>query len=292
MAPITTCTSRDMCRCRHSLRGRGDPPTEALADDGPAYRASGAADGAVSRHRRGARGGGERRGRGRDGRRARRGGAGDGAGGSCGCHAARRTERCDPGRDRACDRDATRPGPSQARYHAGFVRYRGWYRHNGGSGGDPAPRRRCKPRRPTSTSASGSGARATTGRHAGECRGGRRDGTERHRSGTSALPIATRPLRARRPARRPRRSDAARCRFFFERAGRSGTCATWQWNCLSNPDLSVIPLAGSTTGSVPKNWTWIWNCGRIRLQYQNATAAQYQPSNANIAICISSPGGL
>jgi hypothetical protein len=65
---------------------------------------------------------------------------------------------------------------------------------------------------------------------------------------------------------------------------------TWQWNCLSKPDLSVIPLAGSTTGSLPKNWTWIWNCGENPTQYQDATAAQYQPSNVNIAIRISSPG--
>jgi hypothetical protein len=65
---------------------------------------------------------------------------------------------------------------------------------------------------------------------------------------------------------------------------------TWQWNCLSNPDLSVIPLAGSTTGSVPKNWTWIWNCGENPSQYQDATATQYQPSNTNISIRISSPG--
>jgi hypothetical protein len=65
---------------------------------------------------------------------------------------------------------------------------------------------------------------------------------------------------------------------------------TWQWNCLSRPDLSVIPLAGSTTGSVPKSWTWIWNCGENSAQYQDATAAQYQPSNTNISIRISSPG--
>jgi hypothetical protein len=65
---------------------------------------------------------------------------------------------------------------------------------------------------------------------------------------------------------------------------------TWQWNCLSKPDLSVIPVAGSTTGSVPRNWTWIWNCGENPAQYQDATAAQYQPSNTNISIRISSPG--
>jgi hypothetical protein len=65
---------------------------------------------------------------------------------------------------------------------------------------------------------------------------------------------------------------------------------TWQWNCLSKPDLSVISPVGSTTGSLPKNWTWIWNCGENPVQYQNGTAAQYQPSNVNIAIRISSPG--
>jgi hypothetical protein len=60
----------------------------------------------------------------------------------------------------------------------------------------------------------------------------------------------------------------------------------WQWNCLSKPDLSGI----STTGSVPKNWTWIWNCANNTTQYQDATASQYQPSNTNISIRISSPG--
>jgi hypothetical protein len=65
---------------------------------------------------------------------------------------------------------------------------------------------------------------------------------------------------------------------------------TWQWNCLSMPDLSVISNAGSTGVSVPRNWTWIWNCGENPSQYQDADVAQYQPSNTNISIRISSPG--
>ena len=65
---------------------------------------------------------------------------------------------------------------------------------------------------------------------------------------------------------------------------------SWQWNCLSMPDLSVIPPLGSTSGSVPRNWTWIWNCGENPTQYQEASSSQYQPSNVNIAIRISSPG--
>lgn len=65
---------------------------------------------------------------------------------------------------------------------------------------------------------------------------------------------------------------------------------SWQWNCMSMPDLSVIPPVGSMSGSVPKNWTWIWNCGENPTQYQGTTSAQYQPSNVNIAIRISSPG--
>jgi hypothetical protein len=65
---------------------------------------------------------------------------------------------------------------------------------------------------------------------------------------------------------------------------------TWQWNCLSKPDLSVISPGGPTTGSVPRNWTWIWNCGNNPTQYQDATTSQYQPSNVNISIRISSPG--
>jgi hypothetical protein len=65
---------------------------------------------------------------------------------------------------------------------------------------------------------------------------------------------------------------------------------TWQWNCLSRPDLSVISPTGSTTGFVPKNWTWIWNCGSNATQYQDASSSQYQPSNVNISVRISSPG--
>jgi hypothetical protein len=65
---------------------------------------------------------------------------------------------------------------------------------------------------------------------------------------------------------------------------------SWQWNCLSMPDLSAISPTGSTAGSLPRNWTWIWNCGGNPSQYQDATSSQYQPSNVNVAIRISSPG--
>jgi hypothetical protein len=65
---------------------------------------------------------------------------------------------------------------------------------------------------------------------------------------------------------------------------------TWQWNCLSKPDLSVISPGGSTNESIPKNWTWIWNCANNPTQYQDAAASQYQPSNVNISVRISSPG--
>jgi hypothetical protein len=56
------------------------------------------------------------------------------------------------------------------------------------------------------------------------------------------------------------------------------------------PDFSAISPGGSATGSLPRNWTWIWNCGENPVQYQDATAVQYQPSNVNVAIRISSPG--
>ncbi len=56
------------------------------------------------------------------------------------------------------------------------------------------------------------------------------------------------------------------------------------------PDFTTISPGGYEGGSVPKNWTWIWNCGSNPDQYQNATATQYQPSNVNVAIRISSPG--
>ena len=66
------------------------------------------------------------------------------------------SERCDARRDRACGRDGTCPGTIRARYHAGFVRYRGWYRHNGhdsrsgsgdGGAGLPDQRQRQRPDR-------------------------------------------------------------------------------------------------------------------------------------------------
>jgi hypothetical protein len=65
---------------------------------------------------------------------------------------------------------------------------------------------------------------------------------------------------------------------------------SWQWNCLSIPDFTAISPGGYEGGSVPKNWTWVWNCGSNPSQYQDATATQYQPSNVNVAIRISSPG--
>ena len=64
----------------------------------------------------------------------------------------------------------------------------------------------------------------------------------------------------------------------------------WQWDCLSAPPLTAISPSSSTSGSVPKNWTWIWNCGDNLGQYQGGTASQYQPVNLNVAIRISSPG--
>jgi hypothetical protein len=65
---------------------------------------------------------------------------------------------------------------------------------------------------------------------------------------------------------------------------------SWQWNCLSMPDFTAISSGASETGALPKNWTWIWNCGGNSGQYQDATASQYQPTNVNVAIRISSPG--
>ncbi len=65
---------------------------------------------------------------------------------------------------------------------------------------------------------------------------------------------------------------------------------SWQWDCLSAPDLTAISGAGSTGSSMPMSWTWIWNCGGNAGQYQGATSSQYQPSNVNVSIRISSPG--
>ena len=100
---------------------------------------------------------------------------------------------------------------------------------------------------------------------------------------TAAAPSTTSGAHAATPASQPTAASSST-------AQDDPDTWTWQWNCLSTPDLSVISPVGSTTGSLPKNWTWIWNCGENPIQYQDATAAQYQPSNVNIAIRISSPG--
>ena len=65
---------------------------------------------------------------------------------------------------------------------------------------------------------------------------------------------------------------------------------TWEWDCISSPDFSAISGIGSTGDSIPRNWTWIWNCAGNDSQYQGATSSQYQPSNVNVSIRVSSPG--
>jgi hypothetical protein len=65
---------------------------------------------------------------------------------------------------------------------------------------------------------------------------------------------------------------------------------SWQWDCVSAPSFSGISPSGSTGGSMPRNWTWIWNCGENPGQYQGATAGQYQPVNVNVSIRVGSPG--
>lgn len=65
---------------------------------------------------------------------------------------------------------------------------------------------------------------------------------------------------------------------------------SWRWDCLSSPDLSAISPTGSDATSIPRNWNWVWNCGGNGDQYQGATSTQYQPSNVNVFIRISSPG--
>ena len=65
---------------------------------------------------------------------------------------------------------------------------------------------------------------------------------------------------------------------------------TWEWDCISSPDFSAISGVGSTDDSIPRNWTWIWNCAGNDSQYQGATSSQYQPSNVNVSIRVSSPG--
>lgn len=65
---------------------------------------------------------------------------------------------------------------------------------------------------------------------------------------------------------------------------------SWQWDCGSAPDMDVISGAASDGTSIPENWTWIWNCDPNPAQYQNESSRQYQASNVNISIRISSAG--
>jgi hypothetical protein len=64
----------------------------------------------------------------------------------------------------------------------------------------------------------------------------------------------------------------------------------WSWDCLGSAPLSPISPSGSTSGSFPSSWTWIWNCGDNHEQYQSETPSGYQQINTNITIRISSPG--
>jgi hypothetical protein len=64
----------------------------------------------------------------------------------------------------------------------------------------------------------------------------------------------------------------------------------WEWDCVSAPLFSGISPSGSGGGSMPRNWTWIWNCGENPGQYQGATTGQYQPVNVNVSIRVGSPG--
>ena len=63
----------------------------------------------------------------------------------------------------------------------------------------------------------------------------------------------------------------------------------WQWDCVSMPTIPVVSPTDSWANSIPRNWTWIWNCGDNEGQYQDE-ASQYQQINANVSIRVSSPG--
>ena len=113
--------------------------------------------------------------------------------------------------------------PSAARYHAGCVRYRGWYRHSGhdsgsGSGDGGAgladQRQRQRPDREP---------RRQRARHAGECRGGRHVGRERHQCRREHSAHAHRG-RAEHDVRRARRDAgiATHRGLVLDRARRSG----------------------------------------------------------------------
>jgi hypothetical protein len=64
----------------------------------------------------------------------------------------------------------------------------------------------------------------------------------------------------------------------------------WQWNCRDLPMIPVVSPSDSYGESLPTSWTWIWNCADISDQYHSETGDQYQQTNTNISIRISSPG--
>lgn len=64
----------------------------------------------------------------------------------------------------------------------------------------------------------------------------------------------------------------------------------WEWNCRDLPTAPVVSPDDSAGESLPTTWTWIWNCEGNSDQYHSETGTQYQQSNTNIAIRISSPG--
>jgi hypothetical protein len=69
-----------------------------------------------------------------------------------------------------------------------------------------------------------------------------------------------------------------------------GDLWSWEWDCVSAPSFSGISTGGSSGGSMPRNWTWIWSCGENPGQYQGAAIGQYQPVNVNVSIRVGSPG--
>ena len=250
MAPITTARLAT-CVVAATLvsAAAATLPTEALADDGPASVPVGARHGAVTRHRRGARGGGERRGRRRDRRRARRGGTGDGAGGACGRHAtaapsaATPVETVPPSR-RHLSRHQPSPIPRRFRPIPRLV----------------SPQRPRRPLRPAATAVQTSPTNVNVSVRIGSpgdngpvtqvnvaaavtsAASATGSGASSAPIATTAAPSTTSGAHASTPASQPAAASSSTAQDDPE-------TWTWQWNCLSNPDLSVISPVGSTTGS-------------------------------------------
>jgi hypothetical protein len=110
-------------------------------------------------------------------------------------------------------------------------------------------------------------------------------------SNATTVPTSTTPSAVREPAVDAGSADEEkRAPSIASRSEIDSSSWYWEWNCRDLPLVPVVSPNDSTSESMPRSWTWIWNCSGISDQYHSPTVPQYQQSNTNIAIRLSSPG--